>query len=180
MKKSVLKFCLLATAIISMLFFSCATDADSEDNSIKTSIAVNTSSITAGFNSEAEIYAFVTASADMDKTVSWSTSSADIASLSATTGNSVTITTGSMAGSATITVKAGDASKIISVTVKKVEAAVSKITWNASDYSSPSEGENLGIMTAIIGTKAITSSGNGLKFSGGGDSTNCALKFSLA
>lgn len=169
----------LFTSMVSVFgFVACGVDSDPTPEP-KTSIVLNTTSVTAGFNSSGNLIAVVSAPDDLDKTVSWTSSNSSVVSLPAQTGDSVSFTTGSTAGNATITVKAGDTSKTISVTVKEVESAVSKVTWNAGDYSGVSDGATLGIMTAIFGSKTIDANGGGLKFSGSGSMTSCALKFSI-
>ena len=175
--KCIAKVILLA--LFTLCFFSCDTETESEPE-VRTSIALNTTSVTAGFNSSGNLIAVVSVPDDLDKTVSWSSSNSSVVSLSAQTGDSVSFMTGAESGNATITVKAGYASKTISVTVKEIESAVLKVTWNAGDYSGGADGATLGIMTAIFGGKTIDSNGGGLKFSGSGSTTSCALKFSLS
>ena len=183
--KRFFKFIFTISALAAGLaFFSCSADDMSESES-KTTIYLSSASITAGFDSSVTIYAFATTS---DSTINISTLSFEssnpsviaLKNSSCTNGDKIEAVTGSSAGSAKITVKCGDTSKTISVTVKETESAVSSETWNASDYSTPSEGESLGIMTAILGSKSITRESSGLKFSGGGSMTECALKFTMS
>ena len=178
MKFRFIKSSFVLCAALAVLF-SCVSESESTPEP-KTKIYLNTTSIKAPFNSTASLFVFVKNDTSKDGVIKWSTSNEAVASLSAVTGDSIEVLTGSSEGTARITVKAGDNSRIVLVEVKEIESPVTKEIWKASDYNAPSStGDTLGIMTAVIGSKGITSASGGLKFEGGGSTSGPALKFTM-